>query len=209
MSPCVQLSVMFFYTLFFGTLLELPRYQPRLWQWYRYFLVCLTSLFALVLGGYAVWEPISILRAYYSQPIAIINAGCIISELTLAGLALRGKHPLRKYAFAGLAFLMAGGLMMLLIYRLDIPRVHPFTRMPSLFLGAATLFEVFCFSLALGRRAYLIELENSRIQQRYTHDLEAQLAQRLRRSNNKAACWKPSTSASSKPSSSRNWPIPK
>ena len=50
--------------------------------------------------------------------------------------------------------------------------------MPSLLLGSATLLEVFCFSLALGRRTRLIEIEKNQFQQRYSHDLETQLAQR-------------------------------
>ena len=78
----------------------------------------------------------------------------------------------------GLLILMMGGIVTLFLNRIDIPRTNIVLQMPSLFLGSAVLLEMFCFSLALGKRAFLVAEENRQIQVRYTHDLETQLTQR-------------------------------
>jgi LytS/YehU family sensor histidine kinase len=59
-----------------------------------------------------------------------------------------------------------------------MPRINILIRIPSILFGSGILLEVLCFSLALGRRTRLIEIEKNQIQRRYAHDLETQLAQR-------------------------------
>ena len=176
--PIAQYIGLFFYTLFFGTLLELPRYQPRLWQWYRYQLIVLAALSVLAIAVYLIWGGGALLSIYFSRSSGIIVMLLVGNELRLAALALRSRHLLQVYAFTGLVFMICGATLMFLLNRFDIPRTNVFLQMPSLFFGSGTLLEVLCFSLALGKRAYLIEIEKKQIQQRYTQDLEDQLAQR-------------------------------
>ncbi|MCY7356668.1 MAG: histidine kinase [Rudanella sp.] len=176
--PIVQYIALFFYTLFFGTLLELSRYQPRLWRWYRYQLMVLAALSVLAMAIYLIWGGSTLLSVYFSRSSGVVVMLLVGSELQLAALALRGRHLLRGYAFTGLVSMISGAVLMFLLNRFDIPRTNVFLLMPSLFLGSGTLLEVLCFSLALGRRTRLIEIEKKQIQQRYAHDLEAQLAQR-------------------------------
>ncbi len=177
--PIAQLMMQFFYLLFFGTLLDLPRHQPRLWLWYRYMLIVLTAMLALTLVGYLLLGGPAFLVIYhtYLSGIGILS---VVSMLILGGMALRGRHALRSYAFTGLVLLTSGGVLMFLLNRFDVPRTNVFFQMPSLFFGLGTLLEVFCFSLALGRRTRLIEIEKNQIQERYAHDLEAQLTERSR-----------------------------
>ncbi len=172
LMPISQLAMHFFYMLFFGTLLELPRYQPRLWLWYRYLLIVLTALMATTLIVNFSWGGHTYIQVYNSRLAGVITVLVLLSETLLAGLALRGRHPLRSYAVAGFLLLMSGALSTYIVNGIDIHRISVFVRMPSI------LLEVFCFSLALGRRTRLIELEKNRIQQRYSQDLETQLAQR-------------------------------
>lgn len=176
--PIAQLTMQFFYLLFFGTSLELPRYQPRLWLWYRYSLVVLTVLLALTSVSYLLLGGAAFLMIYYSHLSGIVVLLGVIGMLILAGMALRGHHALRSYAFTELALMIGGGLLMFLLNRFDLPRTNVFLQMPSLFFGTGTLLEVLCFSLALGRRTHLIEIEKNQIQERYAHDLEAQLGER-------------------------------
>ncbi|WP_461053067.1 histidine kinase [Spirosoma arcticum] len=176
--PIVQYIALFFYTLFFGTLLELSRYQPRLWRWYRYQLIVLAALSVLAMVIYLIWGGGTLLSIYFSRSSGIVVMLLVGNELRLAALALRGRHLLQGYAFAGLVLMVSGGTLMFLLNRFDVPRTNIFLQMPSLFFGSGTLLEVLCFSLALGRRTHLIEIEKKQIQQRYAHDLEAQLAQR-------------------------------
>jgi sensor histidine kinase YesM len=178
--PIVQFATLFFYLLFFGTLLELPRYQPRFWHWYRSYLAGLAFLFSLSLCSFLIWGGGPLLLIYFSRSVGILMLIVLVSLIVLAGLALRGKHALRSYAFVGLAFIAISGIAMLVLNRLDLPRTSIFLQMPSLFLGVATLVEVFCFSLALGKRTYLIEQEKKQIQQRHAEELETQLAQRMK-----------------------------
>ena len=176
--PIVQYIALFFYTLFFGTLLELSRYQPKLWLWYRYQLIVLAALFALTMAIYLIWGGNTLLRIYFSRPSGIVIMLLLGNELCLAALALRGRHLLRGYAFTGLVLMISGAVLMFLLNRFDIPRTNVFFQMPSIFLGLGTLLEILCFSLALGRRTHLIETEKKQIQERYAHDLEVQLAAR-------------------------------
>ncbi|MBD2704461.1 histidine kinase [Spirosoma sp. BT702] len=178
--PIIQLATQFFYLLFFGTLLELPRYQPRLWQWYRSFLACLTVLFGLSLGSLLIGGGGSLLLIYFSRPSGLLVMMTLVAIIILAGLALRGKHALRSYAFVGLVFIAIGAIAMLLLNRMNLSRTSIFLQMPSIFLGGATLLEVFCFSLALGKRTYLVEKEKKQLQQRHTEELETQLALRTK-----------------------------
>ena len=178
LQPLVQFMMHFFYVLFFGILLELPRYQPRLWQWYRYLLMVLAFLFTLMLSSYLIWGGGTILLVWHSRLSGIVIILSLISTILLAGLALRGRHPLRGYAFVGLLLLTSGAMSMFLLNRFDLPRTNVFLQMPSLLFGLGILLEVLFFSLALGKRAYLIEVEKKQIQERCTQDLEAQLTQR-------------------------------
>ena len=102
MSSIVELAMQFLYMQFFVTLLELPRYQPRLWRWYRYLLALLAMLFLVTILGYLYWGIGPVLLVYFSRPGGILVAFMAISMILLAGLALRGQHALWRYAFVGL-----------------------------------------------------------------------------------------------------------
>lgn len=175
--PIAQLMMQFFYLLFFGTLLDLPHNQSRLWLWYRYLLIVLTTMLALIVVGYLLLGGTAFLLIYhtYLSGLGILS---VASMSILGVMALRGHHALRSYAFTGLVLLTSGGVLTFLLNRFDVPRTNVFFQMPSLFFGLGTLLEVLCFSLALGRRTRLIEIEKNQIQERYAHDLEAQLTER-------------------------------
>jgi hypothetical protein len=179
--PLSELAIQFFYLLFFGTLLELPRYQPRLWQGYRYLLAIVAFFFVVTVGSVLFWNSSALLRVHSGKWANLTIMLLLVSSLLLAGLALRGRHALWTYAFIGLVLLMAGAAGTLALNRIRVPGVTPdslFLQMPSLLFGSSVLLEVFCFSLALGRRTRLIEIEKKQIQQQYAQDLETQLAQR-------------------------------
>ena len=178
--PPAQLWMQFFYLLFVGTLLDVPRLQPALWRWYRYLLVGIAGFGIVAMGslnrvfGYADLDSI-----YFKPAFTGLVALSFITIVLLTGLSLRGKHPLRGYGFAGLLLLTGGAVISIVLNRLQIPYDGiRLSHIPSVYLGVGTLLEVFCFSLALGRRTRLVEIENSQIQKRYAHDLETQLTRR-------------------------------
>jgi sensor histidine kinase YesM len=61
----------------------------------------------------------------------------------------------------------------------SITRLGPFFFDPVVLFSIGVLFELVCFSLALSQRTRLIQLENQRLQQDYTRQLEQDLAARL------------------------------
>ena len=176
--PITEVVMTIFYLLFFSTLLELRRFQPRLWQGYRYLLLALGGLLAFVLISYGVSDVNTIYQAHQSRTANGIIAFFLVSSITLALLALRSRHALRGYAFMGILLLLIGAAGTFLLNRIDLPYNKLLFQLPSLLFGTSTLLEVFCFSLALGRRTRLVEIEKNRIQERYAQDIEAQLVVR-------------------------------
>lgn len=173
--PITNIVMTIFYLLFFSTLLELARYQPRLWQWYQYLLLALVGLLAFVLISYGVSDPTTVIQVYQGKIANVIVAFFLGSSIILACLALRSRHELQGYAFIGILLVVVGGAGTFLLNRIDVPYTKLLFQLPSLLFGASALLEVFCFSLALGRRTRLIEIEKNQIQEHYSQNLEAQL----------------------------------
>ena len=176
------------YLRFLSELLEVPRQQPRLRHWVRWFMIflCILALVActeIFMGG------LRRDRYPFFSAISVVNYGGL---LVLLILMLRSQHPLRRYAVTG-ALLQLTGIIIAayLIASGRDPDVN-LTQIPSAYFALGTIFEILCFSLALGRREYLNKVEklkaqtqlieqleeNQRLQRNQNTELERQLAQR-------------------------------
>ncbi|MBC7891369.1 MAG: histidine kinase [Sphingobacteriaceae bacterium] len=176
------------YLHFLGSLLQVPRQQPRLWRWLRGYLgfvtlLMLVSLAEIAVGGF--WRG----GFLFYTVVSVLNYGALLLFL---GLLFRNRHPLRHYAITGSLFLLAGVITTVYLNRSGFQTSSSLTRTPSTYFALGTLLEMLCFSLALGRRSFLHEAEkqavqrqligqleeNQRLQQSHTVELERQLEAR-------------------------------
>ena len=175
--PLSVFWILFFYLLFLSALLDVPRLQPMLWRWYRFILggVGFVGLVSLAwLSGWVQEESIFFHPAYSTLIFLLLAVG-----LLLTAISLRGAHPLRGYAFAGVLLLTAGAACAVVLNRYAVlPDTPSLGQIPSVYYGACTLLEVLCFSLALGQRSRLLEADNRRMQEDHAADLTRLLAQR-------------------------------
>lgn len=172
------------YIRFLSYLLEVPQQHPLLDRWTRYFgrFVAVSAL--VILAELYIWQSIYAYR--------VINVLNYASLAVLMISILRLRHPLRRYALAGLALLLSGGITAVLLNALGPKTPEQLGQMPLFYVVVNLLLEILCFSLALGRRFQLNKEEkfqmqeqlinqlekNGRLQQDHTVDLERQLAQR-------------------------------
>ncbi len=183
------------YIRFIGHLLEVPRQQPRLDRWTRYFvrfftlsvLVLLAELFIGPSPGMPTHRP----TGWDYVPIGV-------DVLTYAGLLflmirmLRNRHPLMRYVLIGFGLILSGAMSATFLKYIGLPATDQLVRMPMFYVTVTILLEVLCFSLALGQRFYLNKVEkiqaqhkliqqleeNQHLQQTHTTELQRQLAQR-------------------------------
>lgn len=172
------------YIRFLSYLLEVPQQHPRLDRWTRYFVRFVTVSALVILAELYIRQSIYAYR--------VINVLTYASLMVLMVSILRLRHPLKRYALAGLALLLSGGITAVLLNALGPKTPEQLGQMPLFYVVVNLLLEILCFSLALGRRFQLNKEEkvqaqqqliqqleeNGRLQQRHTLELQQQLAQR-------------------------------
>ncbi|MCY7352617.1 MAG: histidine kinase [Cytophagaceae bacterium] len=163
------------YLHFLGSLLHVPRQQPRLWRWLRGYLafvilLLLISVLKIVVGGF--WRG----GFLFYGVVSVLNYGTLLMFL---GLLLRSRHPLRHYAIAGSLLLLGGIVTTVYLNRSGFQTTTGLLRTPSAYFALGTLLEMLCFSLALGRRSFLHEAEKQAVQHQSIAQLEEN--QRLQR----------------------------
>lgn len=175
-SACMMLlkyGMIVSYILFIGHLLEVPRQQPRLQRWTRYF-VRFYSLSVLVLLA-GLFMPNA--ARWHSTGLAYVNIG--IDVLIYAGLLfliirmLRNKHPLMRYVLTGFGLILSAAMAATFLKYTGLPATDQLVRMPMFYVVVATLLEILCFSLVLGRRFQLNKDEKIQTQQQLIGQLEA------------------------------------
>ncbi|MBC8154308.1 MAG: hypothetical protein H7Z72_15500, partial [Bacteroidetes bacterium] len=172
------------YIRFLSYLLEVPKQHPRLDRWTRYFVRFVAVSALVILAELYIWQSI-----YAYRVINVLNyASLVVLMISI----LRLRHPLKRYALAGLALLLSGGITAVLLNALGPKTPEQLGQMPLFYVVVNLLLEILCFSLALGRRFQLNKEEkiqtqqqliqqleeNGRLQQTHAVELEYQLNQR-------------------------------
>ena len=177
-SPFSLNLIGFFYTLFIAEILALKSNFLRTWQALQILLGCVAILAVL---NVAEWQSARFFFYDYSLYDQVETIPLLLVTSLIIVTLLRSRSPIRYYLISGLLGLGGIGFVysLLDLYVEDgSPVVNTFINYPYFWIVLCFSIEAFCFLLALAYRGRLIELENSRIQQRYAHDLETQLAQR-------------------------------
>ena len=167
----------FFYTLFLVEVLALKTEYPTIWRVLKGLLALMVLQELHCIAEFVYGKPFFLdaaIRVY-----SMVPAG--LATLLLAIILLRSRSPIRYYLLAGMICLVGIGIIpgSLDLYFVNLsPLLDTFVNYPYFWLALGLATEAFCFLLALAYRGRLIELENSRIQKQYSHDLEAQLSER-------------------------------
>ncbi len=167
----------FFYTLFLAKVLALKTEYPLMWRILKGLLALMVLQELHCIAEYAYGKPFFLDAA--TRVYSMVPAG--LATLLLAIALLRSQSPIRYYLLAGMICLVGIGIVpgSLDLYFINLsPLLDTFVNYPYFWLALGLATEAFCFLLALAYRGRLIELENSRIQKQYSHDLEAQLLER-------------------------------
>jgi signal transduction histidine kinase len=166
-----------FYLLFVVQLLDIKKRHPGIKKLLRGLLILLL-----------VQQLIFAVELFYGKHVfagniyalyVLLPPGAIL--LLLLGLIARSNSPVKRYLLSGSLSLVVisitPALSNLYVHHLPAGLEVFINYLPFWsYLGLTT--ECFCFALALAYRGRLVELENSRLQQRYTQQLEEELAQR-------------------------------
>ena len=152
------------YIRFLSYLLEVPQQHPRLDRWTRYFVRFVAISALVILAELFIWHSIYVYRA-----VNVINYASLVFLLISL---LRVRHPLTRYALAGLALLLSGGITAVLLNALGPKTPDQLGQMPLFYVVVNLLLEILCFSLALGRRFQLNKDETIRTQQQLIGQLE-------------------------------------
>ncbi len=172
------------YIRFIGHLLEVPRQQPRLDRWTRYFVRFYTVAVLALLAELFIWHSVGP-RSVGPSPgmpdhqhtgSAYLNIG--VDVLIYAGLLflmirmLRTRHPLTRYVLIGFGLILGGAMTATFLKYTGFPASDQLFRMPMFYVVVTILLEILCFSLALGRRFQLNKDETIRTQQQLIGQLE-------------------------------------
>ncbi len=179
-SPVSINLIGFFYSLFIAEILAIKSDFPPTWLVLR---ILLGFVAILAVLNVVEWQS----ARFFFNDYSLYDHVQTIPNLLITGLLIvtlfRSRSPIRYYLISGLLGLAGIGFVyaFLDLYVEDgSPVVNAFINYPYFWIVLCFSIEAFFFLLALAYRGRLIELENSRIQQRYAQDLEAQLAQRTR-----------------------------
>ena len=178
LSPFSFAPIVALYTLFIVEMLAIKTQFPLTWRLLKGLLVLLIMLTVFNLAEWIHARPFFIdytVYDYIQTVPGVLTTGVLLSAL------VRSHSPIRYYLLLGMFSLLGIGFIpsSLDMYFANLsPLPATFVNYPYFWIVLGLATEAFCFLLALAYRSRLIELENTRIQQRYAHDLEAQLAQR-------------------------------
>lgn len=144
----------------------------------------------ILFGVLLLQEGMALVESFVGKPLfadnTIYRYGVVPSGLTtlvLMGVVFRSNSSIRGYLLVGMSSLLSLTLVSVLFNPNPVdlpPSVGLFALFVPFWMALGLSIEAFCFALALAYRGRLIELESRRIQQRYTQDLEDQLAERTR-----------------------------
>ncbi len=178
LSPFSFAPIVAFYTLFITEMLAIKTQFSLTWRLLKGLLVLLTMLTVFNLTEWIHARPFFVdytVYDYIQTVPGVLTTGVLLSAL------VRSRSPIRYYLLLGLFSLLGIGFIpsSLDMYFANLSTLPAtFINYPYFWIVLGLATEAFCFLLALAYRGRLIELENTRIQQRYTHDLETQLSQR-------------------------------
>ena len=135
-------------------------------------------------------QALSMIEAYRGSPVFTDNAvyryGLIPAGVTTVVMlitVMRSNAPIKKYLIAGISSLLCFTILPMLVnFRvLNLSIVaDSFVNLFPFWMLLGLSIEAFCFAMALVYRGKLIEVTNTKIQDRYARDLEAQLADRAK-----------------------------
>ena len=163
------------YIFFIGHLLEVPRQQPRLDRWTRYFIRFFTLSVLVLLAELFIRPSPGML---YQRPTGFTYVSIGIDVLTYAGLLfliigmLRNRHPLMRYVLIGFGLILSGAMSATFLKYTGLPATDQLFSMPMFYVTMTILLEILCFSLALGRRFQLNKEEKIQAQQQLIQQLE-------------------------------------
>lgn len=169
----------FIYTLFVAEVLALEEEFPLIWRLLKGLLFLMALQVSYSLAEFAYGKPFFLDSAVYVY--SVVPAGLATCLLVIA--LLMSRSQILYYLLVGMVFLVGIGIIpgSLDLYFDNLsPLLDAFLNYPYFWLVLGLVTESFFFLMALAYRGRLIELENSRIQQQYSNDLEAQLAERIR-----------------------------
>ncbi len=177
LNPFHIALISLFYTLFITEVIDLRIKFPRTWQVLQGLMVILIMQEIHAIVEWIINKPLFLNNNFYIY--AMVPAA--LTTCVLLSAVFRSRLPIRSYLLIGMCSLLGVSFIpgSLDLYLPNLPSIADnFINNPFFWVILGLSIEAFCFALALAYRGRLIELEKQRIQENYTHDLEAQLAQR-------------------------------
>ncbi|WPP51967.1 sensor histidine kinase [Catalinimonas niigatensis] len=171
--------ITFIYTLFIAKITDLRIEFPRTWMMLQGLMAILMIQEMHAIVEWILNKPLFLNNTIYIY--AMVPSG--VTTCVLLSAVFRSRSPIRFYLLGGMFSLVGISFIpgSLDLYFPELPSIaYFFINDPFFWVILGLSIEAFCFALALAYRGRLIELENRRMQERYTHDLEIQLAERSR-----------------------------
>ncbi|GAB3998682.1 hypothetical protein GCM10028807_47010 [Spirosoma daeguense] len=170
-----QYVVLFYYVLFVSSFLDIDHAYPTLQK-------SIQKLKWLLIAGclYAIWavsnyKIIASVVDYADGYIFLLYG--LIFRLFIQ--IIKSGIPQAKLLLIGSIGALTSAILAAILDLFSITHLGPFFFDPVVVFSIGVLFELICFSLALSQRTRLIQLENQRLQQDYTRQLEQDLATRI------------------------------
>ncbi|MGA0557026.1 histidine kinase [Larkinella sp. VNQ87] len=176
-APIHIALITFCYALFCGEVLGVRYHFPRSWRLLRTLQAVLLVQEVITLAEWLLARPLFLNNLFYTYSLV----PTVLTSCFLIGITLRSRLPIRYFLLVGLSSLLLIGF---LPYALKIylswlpPLAATFVNYVNFWVILGLAIEAFCFMLALAYRGRMVELENRKMQEHYTRDLETQLAER-------------------------------
>ena len=183
----INLSALF-YTLFIGKILDVPKYFPRIWQVLKVLIVLLicqqTLLLYQIYTGNYFYE-----MTYYKYRYIVLLVNFLLPLYAI----IKSQSAIKGYLLVGISCLLCVTIPPAIV---RVNAKLSFKHSPNPYssvdvLADTTIFWVFLgmtlealfFIFALAHRSYLIQKENSLMQQKHATELEKELAKRTEEVN--------------------------
>lgn len=168
-----QYVVQLAYLLFLMSFLEIKKYDNK-----TYRIIVAMGIVLIGVIGYAIFAILSL--NYHLREYA--DYVTFLTDLAILSLFIRIRKlgiPQTKLLLIGSIGVLFTGVVAALFDQFDLHRFGIFWLDPAVFFSLGVIFELVFFSLALSQRTLLIQLENQRLQENYTRQLEVDLAVRV------------------------------
>ena len=165
------------YALFLSNLLSIPRYQPRLWQVIKPWMVILALLQVMAIIQLFTGAWIRDNTLYFM----IDTLPSLLMGILLIGATLRSHSKLKPFLLAGqisLYVVVISPFHGVFALQNLPPEINMILNYPPFYMALGLTIELFCFALALAYRNKLVEMEKNHLQLHYTNQLETELKAR-------------------------------